>query len=197
MKERSRMQKVAEKIFEGNNEKLNPIGFGLPSYDIEEARILGEINDINKQLKSEYVYSKSYILHLINSLKVKKIELRSVRRRKRIYLSVFNSMLLASQEWEGDTLNEISINDHPTSKLDEITTKIIDLQFLEIDLEDKLNYLNKHMTDFDAAIETTGTYNDLFKRKKEVLKQLKYVQKQKRKFFGLSILIRRIMDGDV
>lgn len=106
MKERSRMQKVAEKIFEGNN-KPKPIEFGLPPYDIEEARILGEINDINKQLKSEYVYSKSYILHLINSLKVRKNELRGVRRRKRIYLVILNSMLLASQEWEGDILNEI------------------------------------------------------------------------------------------
>jgi hypothetical protein len=51
------------------------------------------------------------------------------------------------------------------------------------------------MTNFDAAIETTGMYNDMFKRKKEVIKQLNSIQKQKRMFWAcLAILINR-MDG--
>ena len=75
--------------------------------------------------------------------------------------------------------------------------KFEDLKLIEIDLNNELKLLNKRMTNFDAAIETAGMHNDLFKRKKEVLKQLKYIQKQKRRFWAcLALLISR-MDGDV
>lgn len=75
--------------------------------------------------------------------------------------------------------------------------KFEDLKHIEIDLNNELKFLNKRMTNFDAAIETTGMYNNLFKRKKDIIKQLKYIQKQKRRFWVcLALLINRI-GGDV